>query len=479
MFPFLALFLLLSLVSILLDRYYISTILDDRISRQTERISLVLSNSEFVLNPVYLNKLKDVIEGDVAVFERKGRVIATTFTKKALKDFIDSVDINQFFTGSSQGQSRVYRKVINQGASSYLLIARPLFAPSDSEKEMILCIVFPLADVINAKSKVTKQMFIVGLCGLFFAALAAYIISKSVTIPIKNLVNVTATIADGHFEKKVPLPSIEELTDLAYSFNAMTVKLKEYEKKIVQSSRLAAAGKVTAALAHEIRNPLSGIKMMTQLLRDRSGPENIRIIKPVMDEIGRLERIVNDLTDVMKPLKLVFSACDINELINEIIPVIKPKLSHLNISLLKDLTETLPEVEADRDKLKQVIWNIIINSMDSMPYGGIIKISTKYNRFKESLEIIIEDEGEGINEQELENMFSYFYTTKPEGLGLGLSISKEIIEKHGGTMAIENRNVKGARATILIPCKSKKLGLGYNSGQIFDGRSYNQAQKLF
>ena len=457
MLPFLVLFLLVSLLSLLLNRLYISKLMDERISRQTDRISRVLSNSEFVFNPIYLNKLKDVIEGDVIVFEKSGKIIVSTLSEKALSSFNKEINIDRLFSFLQKGEEKAVQKVLTKSRSPFLLIARPLSLTAYPRKDMILCIVSPLADVLDVKSKIANRMFLVGSFGLLLTLLFGYIISRSVTRPIKDLVVVTGDIANGNFESKAPLPSVEEIRMLASSINSMTDRLREYEKQIVRSSQLAAAGKVTAAMAHEIRNPLSSIKMMTQLLRNRltPEPENTKLVESLLEEIGRVERIVKDLTDLMRPSELLLDVQDINDLIEEILAVIEPRLAHRKISVKKNLDHSLPGILIDKDKIKQVIWNLLLNAMDSMPDGGVIKVIARENRLAHRIEIVIEDEGDGINKETMDNIFAHFFTTKPEGLGLGLSTSREIVESHKGSLTVENMEEKGVKAIISLPAEQR------------------------
>jgi len=216
---------------------------------------------------------------------------------------------------------------------------------------------------------------------------------------------------------------------------------------------------VTAGIAHEIRNPLSSIKMMTQLLRNRltQEPENTKLVESLLEEIGRVERIVKDLTDLMRPSELSLDVQDINDLIEEILAVILPRLAHRKIRVKKNLELSLPGIRIDKDKIKQVIWNLLLNAMDSMPDGGVIKVIARENRLAQRIEVVIEDEGDGINKETLDNIFAHFFTTKPEGLGLGLSTSREIVESHKGRLTVKNMEEKGVRATISLPTETRRI----------------------
>ena len=164
MLPFLVLFLMVSLISLLLNRLYISRLMDERISRQTGQISRVLSNSEFVFNSIYLNKLKDVIEGDVIVFEKSGKIIVSTLSEKALSSFNKEINIDRLFSFLQKGEEKAVQKVLTKSKSPVLLIARPLFLPAYPGKDMILCIVSPLADVLDGSDAAAfgAGIFVVG-----------------------------------------------------------------------------------------------------------------------------------------------------------------------------------------------------------------------------------------------------------------------------------------------------------------------------
>ncbi|MDY6844278.1 MAG: ATP-binding protein, partial [Thermodesulfobacteriota bacterium] len=445
--------LVVTLISLVLDRYYVARLMDERLSRQTDRVSRVLSNSEFVLNPVYLNKLQEVVGGDIVVFEKTGGVLVSTLSEKTSLDLAHTINVRQLFVSLQEKKESVIHRILNHDRFSTLMISRILFIPTHPQREMILCVLSPLSDVTDAKSRITIWMVMVGLCGLVLVGLVGYVISRSITQPIRDLVDITEDIADGHFEKKTPLPSVDELRRLASSINTMTDRLREYEGQIIRSTQMAAAGKVTAAMAHEIRNPLSSIKMMTQLLRDRvtTKPENYAIAESLLEEIFRLERIVRDLTDLAKPSELTVAPHDFTAILEETLPLIEPKLNHRKVQLIQTLNRSLSHTKVDKDRIKQVIWNIVLNAMESMPRGGTIKVSCYEDVETKMLNVVFEDEGHGITEEIGEKVFTPFFTTKPEGLGLGLSTSKDIIESHGGSLKFENKDTKGLRVVVSLP----------------------------
>lgn len=455
--PFLALFLVVSLISLLLNRHYISKLMDKRISAQTERISKILSNSEFVLNPIYLKRLQDVIDGEIIIFAENAEVVVSTLPDKVLPRFKTKIEAGRIFSILKENQQKPSQIIIKQGLTTYLATARIVSYPVQPAKKMLLCFISPLTDVISIKTTITRLMLLVSSAGIFLLIIFGYFISRTITKPVTNLAAFTREIANGHFDQKVALPAIDELKLLAFSINIMTEKLAAYEKQVAASSRLAAAGKITAAMAHEFKNPLSSIKMLSQLLRDSSelGRSEIELVNALLEEITRLERIVNDLTGLIRPAEFKFKSCNLNSIIQKTMQLIEPKLAHRKIVLSARLAKQLPAIKCDSDKIKQVIWNILLNAMESMSGSGVIIIKTIWHKAENQVIMVVKDEGSGVAENLRESVFNQFYSNKPEGLGLGLSISLEIMETHGGCIKLTNRTYKGTNAVISFPVDLK------------------------
>jgi signal transduction histidine kinase len=211
-------------------------------------------------------------------------------------------------------------------------------------------------------------------------------------------------------------------------------------------------------MAHEIKNPLSSIKMLTQLLRDRLDelPDNQEIVGSILEEIVRLERILEDMTNRLRPMGLTITETDINALVNQSIELIRPKLAHRKIEISGNCHNDMPRTWLDPDRLKQVLWNLLLNAMESMSTGGAVVVRT-YLTTAGKICICVEDNGNGFPQGQQERLFDPFFTTKPEGLGLGLSTSREIIAAHGGTLTIEKRDPTGSRAKIVLPIKPEEI----------------------
>ena len=212
------------------------------------------------------------------------------------------------------------------------------------------------------------------------------------------------------------------------------------KKKLVKTTHERSVAKITAAMAHEIKNPLAGIKMLIQILAKRlsDDAEGVNIADTLLKEIHRVDTLVTDLRTLSSPVAVSLSPTPVELPLNDVLAVIKPKLDHLNIAVSLDIASDLPVCRMDKDKIKQVLWNLLMNSADSMPGGGHIFVSLKHDKDISMIEYRIEDTGTGIDEADVENLFAPFFTTKKEGVGIGLYVSREITVAHNGTLMLGN-----------------------------------------
>jgi len=144
---------------------------------------------------------------------------------------------------------------------------------------------------------------------------------------------------------------------------------------------------------------------------------------------------------------------NLNKQVEDVVQLARQSLAESQIPIASQLAESSPEIYVDAEKIKQVLWNLILNARDAMPDGGSIAVATR-EIGETQIELIVEDSGPGVSEIDPERLFQPFFTTKPEGVGLGLPISRKIVEQHGGTLRLENRPEGGARATVVLPVKT-------------------------
>ncbi|MBN1105190.1 MAG: PAS domain S-box protein [Deltaproteobacteria bacterium] len=229
----------------------------------------------------------------------------------------------------------------------------------------------------------------------------------------------------------------------------------QMERRVRESERMAYIGQITTSLSHEIRNPLSAVKMNLQILKNhpRLHGNDSRRIDISVREVMRLERILNQLLDFAKPINIEFGPVDINHLLISCEELLDMKIKEEKIEIITDLDPAVPRIRADGERLSQALINLMLNAIEASPVESRIRLRTRFlpDGGTPRALIAIEDEGGGIPEQDREEIFKPFFTTKSKGTGLGLANIKRIVEAHGGKVEASNLPLKGASFTIVLP----------------------------
>ncbi len=227
---------------------------------------------------------------------------------------------------------------------------------------------------------------------------------------------------------------------------------KQMEKKLLRSERLVAVGQTVAHVAHEIKNPLMIIGGFSQQIKKSlTDDKAVQKVDMVLDEVGRLEKLVANLGDFTREYKLMRRPSDINSVILDVLKIMEETYSLGQYEFRADLSPDLREISCDPDKLRQVFINVIANGIEAMEEGGRITISTE--RWSDGVEIRMSDEGIGISEDDLDHIFEPFYTTRETGSGLGLSISYKIVEAHKGEISAISKPGQGTTFVIRLPAR--------------------------
>ena len=226
---------------------------------------------------------------------------------------------------------------------------------------------------------------------------------------------------------------------------------KALQEKIAKSERLAALGQAVAEITHEIKNPLTMIGgFARQVLRQPWDEKTASKLNIIVDEVLRLEELLNELKQYYQPGELKREKIDIKHLLGDVLSLVKPDCKKQKIKAVFERDDKPQYIEGDKDKLKQVILNLLKNAIESMEHGGVLHINVEQR--EGFIETTIADEGCGIPECDRENIFSPFFTTKQHGTGLGLSISKSIVEAHeGSSFTVTSEEGKGTLFKLRIP----------------------------
>lgn len=226
------------------------------------------------------------------------------------------------------------------------------------------------------------------------------------------------------------------------------------EKKVRETERMAYIGQITTSLSHEIRNPLSAVKMNLQILKKNpliKGNDQRRIDISVR-QVMRLDGILEELLDFAKPLQLKTGNYNVNNLLSASIELLEMKFKGETLTVVTNFDPNLPLIVADGEKLGQAFINILLNALEASTPGSTIEISSTIDATDgNGVKVIIADEGYGVSEKQIPEIFKPFYTTKSKGTGLGLSNAGRIIEAHKGRIDVENREPSGAVFEIFLP----------------------------
>lgn len=295
-------------------------------------------------------------------------------------------------------------------------------------------------------------------------------LTNRITKPILQLAEGAKAIAAGNLNHRISIISQNEVGLLAREFNQMAVKLKEsysnLEQKVedrtaqlLRAERLAAVGELAADVAHEINNPLGGLQNFASMLGNE--PENVFQTKKysalMLEGLKRVEIIVKRLLTFSRPYTLCVSKNNINTIMKSSIEFIEHRIEPDHIFIQRELNESLPFSYVDADHISQVFINIMVNAIESMPNGGTITIKTDIcKKHTACVTVYIIDTGCGIQDEITNKIFEPFFTTKnkegEKGLGMGLAISKRIIEDHCGEIHVESKIDKGTTFILCLPC---------------------------
>lgn len=256
------------------------------------------------------------------------------------------------------------------------------------------------------------------------------ILNKS-TFPIKD--------ANGNV-----IQVVECIKDITH-----VVKLEE---QLLHSERLAGIGKLSAGVAHEIRNPVGNIKAAAQLCLQKYKPdEEIRkYLKLILRNSNRVNKVVKDLLTLAKPREASFKIGSIDKVINSMCGLVNARCLKQHVRLAKRFPRRLPQIFLDEKLLKEAFLNLIVNALDAMPKGGSLTITAYYDHNAEEIIISFVDSGCGISENNLSRIFDPFFTTKKDGTGLGLSLAQRIVELHRGKIHIESKPNYGTEVTVRL-----------------------------
>lgn len=316
-----------------------------------------------------------------------------------------------------------------------------------------------LAEISHTKNMLYMLVITLPL----FAVVLAFVFIRGITRPADVLLEATRKLKGGDLDFRIEGLK-DEFGEVAASFNKMASALKRHMLETQRAEQMKMVGVMAAGLAHEIKNPLAGIKVSMEVLSESSSlcEEDRSVILGVIDEIRRIETLMKSLLNFAKPPKPRFMTAYVNNILDTTINFsLKYQSSAAGVNgihIRKEFDADLPPTVADPMQLQQVFLNLLLNASAAMAGGGTVTVSTCHDKAEDCITITISDTGKGISDEVMDKIFHPFFTTKSKGTGLGLAISKQLVEQHGGTIGVSNNPEGGATFKICLPVRQGVAG---------------------
>ncbi|MQL53927.1 hypothetical protein GFC01_17020 [Desulfofundulus thermobenzoicus] len=313
------------------------------------------------------------------------------------------------------------------------------------------------ADVRNQVALMLRPFYIVLLLALLVAVGGAVVLSGNVARKVEMIKEGLVRLEREPSFRFTPLSG--EVGEIAGAINRMVDTRQALQEQVSRMERLAAVGELAAGLAHEIRNPLTGISGFAQCLARAlpPGEELHQQAEIIVNEVIRIESIIQELLNFARPRDGRVLPVDINQLVEETVVLISPRVQRAGVEIKLSLAPDLPEIYGDSQQLKQVFLNLCLNAVQAMERGGRLTITTR--REGSHVQAIFADTGCGIDPGQVEKIFDPFFTTRVKGTGLGLPVSQRIVEKHGGNIRVESRPGEGSAFTVFLPLDFNRPGI--------------------
>ena len=398
---------------------------------------------------------ENILISEIVVLNTKGSTISASN-----HEWYDNLH-NLELLGLKNIPEKMSSQKINKSDIRQLLIINPLRIYGKSFG--VLAIYYSLEIELSKIAKMEKRLYLVAFFILICSIIIAAIVAKVLSTPIKNLAGEMTKVTDASYKPNFNSNRMDEIGLLERGFIDMLTRLREADQNmqesqiaLIRAEKMAAVGKLSAGLAHEINNPLGGIK--TCINRIKNDPENIsQIVKYcelMQDALAQIERMLHGLLDYTSMESPALEKLYINDSIKSVVNFLKYPAELKKINLIASLDTTNHVVMGNKQQLKQVFTNLILNSIDAIDTEGEITIKSSCD--EKIVRVTLHDDGEGIPPDTLPYIFDPFYTTKPhgKGTGLGLAICNNIILAHNAKLRCESKERHGTVFLIEFPMLS-------------------------
>jgi signal transduction histidine kinase len=318
--------------------------------------------------------------------------------------------------------------------------------------------------------RVAKQaqmtLILLGLLGPAGGLIAGYGIARGLSRSIYQLSvrvrdmahTLDQDVASVSIEAGGDLQSVDrQLQHVVRRVEEVTERQQRHQREMLRAEQLAAVGQLAAGVAHEVRNPLTSVKMLVEvaLRSENRKPLSLEDLRVIHGEIVRLEQTVQGLLDFARLPAPQRAACDLRDVVAQAVELVQVRARQQRVEIALDAPKRPMNTDIDAGQLRTVLVNLFLNALDAMPAGGRLLVTLAEDQ--EQVRVEVADTGNGIPPEIAGRLFTPFATTKATGTGLGLSISRRIVEEHGGTLTAANRSAGGACFTLTLPCEARAV----------------------
>jgi signal transduction histidine kinase len=288
----------------------------------------------------------------------------------------------------------------------------------------------------------------------FLVGLASALFARRLLSPIERLTQGVKAVAAGDLSRQVEVSGHDEIGVLAGEFNAMAASLASQQRELRRAERLAAVGRISAQITHEVRNPLNAIGLNAELLAEELegravSAEARALCAAISREVDRLNAVTEEYLRFARPPRQAPVRQDLAELGGALLDFLAPELAAARVEVRRELQPGLPAVRGDEGQLRAVLLNLVRNAREAMAGGGTLTVAAR--AAGGGVELEVRDSGGGIRPEDLGRVFDPFFSTKERGTGLGLAFVQQVVQEHGGTVRCESTPGEGTRFTLHFP----------------------------
>ena len=311
------------------------------------------------------------------------------------------------------------------------------------------------ATFIELQHTLRSRIMLVALAAVVPAALLALPIAHLITHPLEEMARASRQVAQGDTQVRIPNRGVGEVAVLGQAFNSMVAELEETQVQLIRKERLASMGQLAAGVAHQLNNPLGTILLFSDIvLQDLpEGARGREDVQMIAQEARRAKDIVAALLNFARQQKVWVQPTALDTMLHEFVERARQQPAYERIQIVERIAPDLPQLEVDPVQLSNVFVNLMDNAADAMPEGGTLTIKADLSLDQQSVVVQVKDTGRGIPPENIKQLFSPFFTTKPlgQGTGLGLSIAYGIVKMHHGAIQVKSQVGEGTTFTVTLP----------------------------